>query len=352
MAGSPPPRRQLREETRLVLEAFLRRRPPSGHVGHQCFVHSCPPEPEAAPPPGGPRTPLHKEICPTEEHKHGFKTSLKRLLRLRQPSPLRDPHGPSPPRTEPHRGPEEVGDGQGHPTQCRAFSGKASVHKKGPPQAASEALTPCSARPSSLPLSPCFSPDTVTSQPGPQPQGRAAKDPEFYTRVAHKLDQLVMQQLSHPGSPCRTQSPGVMAGPLSLELGPSPPAPPEPQPPMENPKEQVIQRLVALLEEQAGVINTEIEADPWLRRSLACMSYGSFSRLAEAYTARAAPGSPSPRLAQLALSMELTRKVAGINSHATQTLMGYSLQYMDMFVPWLQQQGGWESIVGQDESPD
>ncbi|KAH1180700.1 hypothetical protein KIL84_001634 [Mauremys mutica] len=75
----------------------------------------------------------------------------------------------------------------------------------------------------------------------------------------------------------------------------------------------------------------------------------SFSRLAEAYTARADPGSSSPQLTRLALTMELTRKVAGINSHPVQTLMGYSLQYMDMFVPWLQQQGGWESIAGQDE---
>lgn len=138
-----------------------------------------------------------------------------------------------------------------------------------------------------------------------------------------------------------------MAGPLSPKLGPGPPVPPEPA--SETHKEQVIQRLVALLEEQAGVINEEIEADPLLRGSLSRLSYRSFSRLAEAYTAQADPGSSSPQLTRLALTMELTRKVAGINSHPVQTLMGYSLQYMDMFVPWLQQQGGWESIAGQDE---
>lgn len=73
------------------------------------------------------------------------------------------------------------------------------------------------------------------------------------------------------------------------------------------------------------------------------MSYRSFSRLADTFTSRVPPGVASPQLAQLALTMELTRKVAGINSHAVHTLMGYSLQYMDMFVPWVQQQGGWVS---------
>lgn len=77
------------------------------------------------------------------------------------------------------------------------------------------------------------------------------------------------------------------------------------------------------------------------------MSYGSFFRLAEVFTNEAevekieAGSSVSPELTKIALTMELTRKVAGINSHAVHTLMGYSLQYMDMFVPWLQQQGGW-----------
>lgn len=80
--------------------------------------------------------------------------------------------------------------------------------------------------------------------------------------------------------------------------------------------------------------------------------------MAEAFTSRSPPGISSPQLAKLALTMELTRKVAGINSHAVHTLMGYSLQYMDMFVPWLQQQGGWvceenvEKPTGLDFKPE
>lgn len=343
MAGPPPQRRELREETRLVLEAFLQgalgRRAPPGHVGRgyhdpQCWAHRCPTEPGAAPPPGGPWIPLHEEISRAEERKHGFRTSVKRLLRHR-PGPSQDP---PPPPAEPA--------GEGHPKDRRAFSLKGLLRKKGPPREESAPLPPHTPPPSSLPVTPCY----CTSPLERPPLGQAAERPEFYARVARKLDRLVQQQLSSPGSPREGRSPGPVAGPLSPELGPGPPALPEP--PSESPKDQALRRLVALLEQQAGVINQEIEADPLLRSCLSRMSYGSFSRLAEAYTARAAPGSPGPPLTRLALSMELTRRVAGINSHAAQALMGYSLQYVDMFVPWLQQQGGWESIVGQDEILD
>lgn len=80
------------------------------------------------------------------------------------------------------------------------------------------------------------------------------------------------------------------------------------------------------------------------------MSYGSFFQLAEVFTSQAevetsqVGASVSPELTKIALTMELTRKVAGINSHTVHQLMGYSLQYMDMFVPWLQKQGGWVGI--------
>ncbi|CAM4690507.1 unnamed protein product [Lepidochelys olivacea] len=353
MAGPPQERRRLQEETRLVLEAFLQgalgRRPPLGHVGGSyhdphCYAHRHPVEPGGAPCPGGAWNPLHEEISRAEERKHGFKTSMKRLLH-RRTSPRRDPPGPPPLGAEPREGQKERGEER--PKHTRGFPFKAMLWRKGPPREETEPLPPPSAPPNSLPVTPCYCTDTLTSRPDPLPLGPAAEDPEFYTRLAQKLDRLVRLQHSRPGSPSGVQSPGVVAGPLSPEPGPGPLAPPEPA--SERHKEQVIQRLVALLEEQAGVINEEIEADPLLRSSLSRLSYRGFSRLAEAYTTRVDPGSPSPQLTRLALTMELTRKVAGINSHTVQTLMGYSLQYMDMFVPWLQQQGGWESIAGQEE---
>ncbi|XP_043938012.1 bcl-2-like protein 12 [Protopterus annectens] len=118
-------------------------------------------------------------------------------------------------------------------------------------------------------------------------------------------------------------------------------------------KENLIQRLVDILNQQAECVNKKLDEDVDLKRSLSRMSYHSFSRLADVFTSQVetsleSQGSTTPELAKIALTMELTRKVAGINSHAVQTLMGYSMQYMDMFVPWLQQNGGWENVVQGD----
>ncbi|KAM7134243.1 LOW QUALITY PROTEIN: bcl-2-like protein 12 [Macrochelys suwanniensis] len=259
------------------------------------------------------------------------------------PAPARIPPAPRPPGQSPAK--DRRRGGRGAPSTAGGSPLRVRCGGRAPPREETEPPPPPSAPPNSLPVTPCYCRDTLTAQPDPPPLGRGAEDPEFYSRVARKLDRLVQQQRSGPGSPSGVRSPGVVAGPLRPELGPGPPAPPEPA--SETHKEQVIQRLVTLLEEQAGVINQEIEADPLLRSSLSRLSYRSFW-LAEAYTARG-PSQPQPQLTQLALTMELTRKVVGINSHTVQTLMGYSLQYMDMFVPWLQQQGGWESIAGQDE---
>ncbi|XP_019357572.1 PREDICTED: bcl-2-like protein 12 isoform X2 [Gavialis gangeticus] len=183
--------------------------------------------------------------------------------------------------------------------------------------------------------------------------GQLLRDPALYARAAQKLDKLLkqQQQLNSPGSTNGAPSPRLGARTPDVQLGIRHSAPPDPSSETANEqhREQVIQRLISLLEEQAKDINREMEADPLLRSTLSRMSFRSFSQLAEAFTARAPPSSPSPQLARLALTMELTRRVAGISNHAVQTLMGYSLQYMELFVPWLQQQGGWESIVGQDE---
>ncbi|XP_045387100.1 bcl-2-like protein 12 isoform X2 [Lemur catta] len=80
------------------------------------------------------------------------------------------------------------------------------------------AVPPESPRPCSLPLRPCYG-----SEPGPA-------TPDFYALVAQRLEQLVQEQLRSPPSP-------ELQGP----------------PPTE--KEALLRRLVALLEEEAEVIN-------------------------------------------------------------------------------------------------
>uniref|UniRef100_A0A2K6DD58 BCL2 like 12 n=1 Tax=Macaca nemestrina TaxID=9545 RepID=A0A2K6DD58_MACNE len=84
-----------------------------------------------------------------------------------------------------------------------------------------------SPRPCSLPIRPCYG-----SEPGPA-------TPDFYALVIQRLQQLVQEQLKSPPSP---------------ELrGPSP-----------TEKEAIPRRLVALLEEEAEVINQKLASDPAL----------------------------------------------------------------------------------------
>lgn len=355
MAGSPVPhRRQVEEETRRVLEAFLQstltfeETGAPGHVGRsyhdpQSYMHRSPTE--------------HSRQCPSwnsvheinrvEESKHGFRTSIKRLLQ-RRPSPRESPVDNMPPcKGGSLKRSKAGGEGGEGVHQKRTLSFKSLMRKKGASSGEKEACLESPRRPESLPLITCY-----CRKQGGQTNGCEAKDAELYTLVAQKLDHLVkqQQQVLSPVTANGVPSP-IASSPITiLPTETASHASDEPLGELnEKQKEQILQKLIAILEEQAGVINEEIETDPLLRNTLSRMSYRSFSRLADTFTSRVPPGITSPQLAKLALTMELTRKVAGINSHVVHTLMGYSMQYMDMFVPWVQQQGGWENIVTQEK---
>eukprot|EP00069_Balaena_mysticetus_P009765 bmy_06370T0 len=122
-------------------------------------------------------------------------------------------------------------------------------------------------------------------------------------------------------------------------------------------KEALLRKLVALLEEEAEVINQKLASDPALRRKLARLSAGSFSRLVELFSSREGnprpsqalpslpcPGPPPPSpepLARLALAMELSRRVARLGG----TLAGLSVEHVHSFAPWIQAHGGWGGIL-------
>ncbi|XP_045056184.1 bcl-2-like protein 12 isoform X2 [Desmodus rotundus] len=177
------------------------------------------------------------------------------------------------------------------------------------------AVPPESPRPCSLPLRPCYGP-----QPGPA-------TPDFYALVAQRLEELVQEQLRSPPSP------ELQGAPLTE-------------------KEALLRRLVALLEEEAEVINQKLASDPVLHRKLARLSAGSFARLVELFSSREGsprpslpcPGPPPPSpepLARLALAMELSRRVARLGG----TLAGLSVEHVHSFTPWIQARGGWEGIL-------
>lgn len=135
------------------------------------------------------------------------------------------------------------------------------------------------------------------------------------------------------------------------------PPPPEFQGPPPTEKEALLRRLVALLEEEAEVINQKLASDPALHRKLARLSAGSFARLVELFSSRESssspncsspslpcPGPPPPSpdpLARLALAMELSRRVAGLGG----PLANLSVEHVHSFLPWVQAHGGWAGIL-------
>ncbi|XP_061568879.1 uncharacterized protein bcl2l12 [Cololabis saira] len=155
--------------------------------------------------------------------------------------------------------------------------------------------------------------------------------PEFYNEVAEKLEDMVKS------TKIRTQIPE-----------PTPSAAP-------SGKDSVIQRLVQVLSSEGDSINMRIQSDPFMRSSLARLSYASFSRLLDTFSldqAGVAAATPpaSPTLQRLAATMEVSRRI--LTATGTQRLQGHAEHYMENFAPWLKQQGGWENVVDLEEPLD
>ncbi|KAM4016864.1 bcl-2-like protein 12 [Anomaloglossus baeobatrachus] len=346
---------------------------------------------------------LHEEINRVEETKHGFKTNIKHLLRKQSQAKEKgaalkdrngsvhskskdsidavlDEHGKAAGKGDSSKRPKspnpllactvmasttslaeddhrqyDTGAREKHPPSAtpkklsRSFSIikllKKKTHKENVPESDSKP-----ARPDFLPVK------SWKEEPhAPIQETGRLEDSEIYSLAAKKLDTLLKhKKLRSPQEPPKPPAIPLcgysVIGDNNNVTTDDRPAPVD--------KDEVIRNLVALLQEQAVVINEKINRDPFLRNTLSRMSYGSFFRLAEVFTSDAeveqdaAGSNVSPELTKIALTMELTRKVAGINSHAVHTLMGYSLQYMDMFVPWLQKQGGWEKLVSDGDISD
>ncbi|XP_063798628.1 bcl-2-like protein 12 isoform X2 [Pseudophryne corroboree] len=349
---------------------------------------------------------IHEDIRKLEDSKHDFRINIKKLLR-RETHPkdkaiekngsthsksrdsieaILDDHGKGVAKRDSMKRPKspnpllactvgtstvsieeeqkqyEVGPHEKHVSHgsqkkpSKPFSFKKLLKKKTQKEISGTDHTP--SRPDYLPVTPCYEDE---HSPHPKRAGKI-EDSEIYNLAAKQLETLIKhKKVKSPSVP--EKFPETKPSPkTAVRLAPVPfkennNVTTNDQPPVVD-KEEVIQKLVALLQEQAVVINEQINKDPFLRNALSRMSYGSFSRLAEVFTSQAevvpseVGASVSPELTKIALTMELTRKVAGINSHTVHTLMGYSLQYMDMFVPWLQKQGGWENIVSNGDIAD
>nr|DBA16046.1 TPA: hypothetical protein GDO54_003483 [Pyxicephalus adspersus] len=338
---------------------------------------------------------LHEEINRVEETKHGLTTNIKKLLgkhsqnkekastpkerngslhnkstesvledpgkNVTKGDSLKRPKSPNPllactvatstislPDENQKQNEKDSHEKQGTQRKLsRAFSLKKFKLKKKTIKDDSSGTDTRPERPNFLPVTPYFESDSKL------------EDSEIYTLAAKKLETLLKhKKIKSPVEPPQPFkfSEQIPRAPSAVGADNNNVTVSEKE--GAEDKEEIIRKLVALLQEQAVVINQKINKDPFLRNSLSRMSYGSFFRLAEVFTSETEVETSqvgtnvSPELTKIALTMELTRKVTGINSHAVHQLMGYSLQYMDMFVPWLQQQGGWENIVSHGDISD
>ncbi|XP_048473491.1 uncharacterized protein bcl2l12 [Rhincodon typus] len=331
-----------------------------------------------------------EEIAKAEEKKHGFRTTIKRLIRRqrkkkssdksvkkskdsldlledegsgkhgskcdsktnsvkRQKSPnhlISGAHSSIETDTSnvKEEATEEIGKHSSRKSGTKRLLNLFRKHSQGKIEDASVMLEkeqePRPSRPNTLHL--------MTDQMSSMDKGSAQNENvEFYSKVAKKLDKLAQQYCAQ--SDIDRLSPSIEN--RVPEIGSNN----VPQNAATD-KEKMIEKIVLLLQQQGDGINEKMKEDPALQRTMSRMSYRSFSHLVEAFTANVEEqhGGPTatPELTKIALTMELTRRVAGISSHPVQQLMGYSMQYMNMFVPWLQENGGWTMVLPMDDDSE
>ncbi|XP_056263801.1 uncharacterized protein bcl2l12 [Pseudoliparis swirei] len=155
--------------------------------------------------------------------------------------------------------------------------------------------------------------------------------PEFYDEVAEKLDKIAQRSTS-----TKQLSPIALPSAAAGE------------------KEAVVQQLAQLLSLEGDSINVKIQSDPFLRSSLARLSYASFSKLLDTFhSGLLVPGAPaplptaSPTLRRMAVTMEVSRRI--VTATGAQRMQGYAECYMESFAPWVKSQGGWENALHLEE---
>ncbi|XP_068435408.1 uncharacterized protein bcl2l12 [Clinocottus analis] len=177
-------------------------------------------------------------------------------------------------------------------------------------------------RPSSLPINKDVEPTPAIISPN--------HPPEFYNEVAEKLEKIAQRSTS-----TKKLSPTAQPSPAVCD------------------KETVVQQLAEVLSLEGDSINVKIESDPFLRSSLARLSYASFSKLLDTFSSSLVSGTPaqlptaSPTLRRMAVTMEVSRRI--VTATGAQRMQGYAECYMESFAPWVKSHGGWENVVHLEE---
>ncbi|XP_026871466.2 bcl-2-like protein 12 [Electrophorus electricus] len=345
-ASAPPPSPtpsliEVKEETRLVLKSFLRHalalapadRP--GRIGgeyHDPSKYSVSLKEKQRKEESGWDS-LDEQISAAEEKKHGIKNLIKRRLKPR-PSTTRNSRKDG---SADQSGSLERRVGQLEKAEKSSASEEESDRKFGDKKKKKNKLKLTELfkkkstkkddtrgwRPTTLPIAK----DLEPAKPALSP----SHPPEFYDDVAETLDRIAQKSVKKN---------------LPTKISPEENA--EPVQPIEQNKEAVVQQLVQLLTTEGDSINEKINTNPFLRKSLARLSYPSFAKLLDTCASVAAdpplPAHESHTLQRVAITMEMTRRVVTATG-VTQRVEGYAERYMESFAPWVKNHGGWESIV-------
>lgn len=90
------------------------------------------------------------------------------------------------------------------------------------------------------------------------------------------------------------------------------------------------------------------QSDPFLRSSLARLSYASFAKLLDTFSSSQQSVVPalqpiaSPTLQRMAVTMEVSRRI--VTATGAQRMQGNAECYMETFAPWVKSHGGWVSV--------
>ncbi|RXM93855.1 Bcl-2-like protein 12 [Acipenser ruthenus] len=333
MGSQSPSILDIKEETRLILGAFLHKSlslDPSSRPGHVGRYYRDPKKYRHTDSEGSWNS-IHEAINLAEEKKHNFKTTIKKRFSRKKknstPSQKNQSQasegaggGANPllacmgvRRGASSQEEEEEGEGRkrkGHsykktPSFLNLFKKKNKAEKAGSTREGEEpeaqAAPPPRPRPDRLPIG-----TEAESSPPKSP----SHSPQFYSDVADTLERIAKQHtVSGPeNKQAERRQPGLRG---------------------EGPDTTLLWKM--------GFIDTG---------GVARMSYASFARLADSFTSSAQVTPPlpaSPTLSRIALTMDLSRRVATVTG--AQRLMGYTEQYMEAFAPWIRENGGWENIV-------
>ncbi|XP_054464035.1 uncharacterized protein bcl2l12 isoform X2 [Anoplopoma fimbria] len=337
---------EVKAETRLVLQAFchralstsLKERP--GPVGGAYREHdkcSSKPQPNAK----DGRDSQAEDVYSADEKKPGFMDLIKQLPRQSSiHRPAQDPKGSLDrdsktrvshlrDQTEdgvklPSSTSEEEESEKKHPKKInqkklrkklsKFFRGKLDKQEK-------EGRETLPQRPCTLPIAKDVEPPPVLISPN--------HPPELYDEVAEKLEKIAQRSTS-----TKKLSPLAQPSPV-------------------HEKEAMVQQLAQVLSLEGDSINIKIESDPFLRSSLARLSYASFAKLLDTFSSSLVSEAPvqlpttSPTLRRMAVSMEVSRRI--VTATGAQRMQGYAECYMESFAPWIKSHGGWENVVHLEE---